>query len=463
MSRKLHIPLAALLLAAAGQATAQTTPPLAPAANSAAAAATAASRFELEGAVIDTRSGNSLGVVNERGDLAALFRAQKAMTFGILRAAGISLDQLSPEVRARIERFQTTNVEAFRAFSQGLDLKDQGRFTEAREQFRRAAELDPGFALAAEQQQAMPDVNLGTGVQTRAVLQAVAGAAVERGKNAYVVDVSRAQAALSAGQQVVVVNAPQEAARAGYSVNEEAGRGRFSSNAVVALAYSFTNVAGQTISLTNPNEWRTGEVVAAGGVLDAVGSVASGFSAQRLGASTTDTGQLAMADGTVAYWGRWASSPGSSASVTVSGTPVRAPVLGAVDYLYADAPRVMPGSGTVVFTPAGGRMADVTGSIAVDFLQRSVNLQNLGFRIDSLVFSNLNGSSTYDAGIASGAFNGRYTSGSCAGCTGFSPTASVYSGNFVGTNANGLVFSTFLLTGGSGTAAGVHLFTRPGP
>jgi len=100
-------------------------------------AAAFAQGFALEGAVIDSRDGKSLGVVSERGELASLFRAQKSMTFGILRSAGISLEQLSPDIRARIERFATTNVEAFRAFSQGLDLKDQGKFAEAREFFRR--------------------------------------------------------------------------------------------------------------------------------------------------------------------------------------------------------------------------------------------------------------------------------------------------------------------------------------
>jgi hypothetical protein len=104
-------------------------------------------------------------------------------------------------VRARIERFATTNVEAFRAFSQGLDLKDQGRFTEARESFRRAAELDPGFGLAAEQQQSRPDVNVSSALQLRAVMAAAAGAAVDRGKTAYVVDLNRALAALQAGQE----------------------------------------------------------------------------------------------------------------------------------------------------------------------------------------------------------------------------------------------------------------------
>ena len=175
--------------------------------------AAAAQSFSLEGAVIDSRSGNSLGVVTESGDLNSLFRAQKAMTFGILRAAGISLEQLSPEIRARIERFQTTNVEAFRAFSQGLDLKDQGKYAEARDFFKRAAELDPGFALAAEQQQSMPDVNVSGGVQMRAVMLAAAGAAVDRGKASFVVDLARAVAAIQAGQTVITVPAPADASQ----------------------------------------------------------------------------------------------------------------------------------------------------------------------------------------------------------------------------------------------------------
>ncbi len=66
-----YTPLALTLLAAAGGASAQ--------------------GFALEGAVVDSRTSRSLGVISERGEINALFRAQKAMTFGILRSAGISL------------------------------------------------------------------------------------------------------------------------------------------------------------------------------------------------------------------------------------------------------------------------------------------------------------------------------------------------------------------------------------
>ena len=435
-----------------------------PALTALACTAAGAQGFALEGAIIDSRSGNSLGVVTERGDLSGLFRAQKAMTFGILRSAGISLEQLSPEVRARIERFQTTNVEAFRAFSQGLDLKDQGKFAEARELFKRAAELDPGFALAAEQQQSMPDLNIGSNVQMRAVMLAAAGAAVDRGKASYVVDLARAVAAIQAGQSVIVVAAPVDQTQPTtnpYTTNPAGSGSQFLANQVAALSYTYANSATLSFSLTNPNEWRADELRLNAGVLESVGSGRSGFIAQRLNAVSAATGSLTLGDGSAAYWGSWLSSPGASATLSVSGQTLAAPALGRVDYVVAEAPRVMPSTGTAVFSPAGGPLGTVTGTVAVNFVNRSVALQNLGFQIGSLAFSGLNGTSQFDATIASGAFNGRYTTGNCTGCAGFTPQSSVYTGNFVGRDANGLVFSTFLLTGSGNTSSGVHLFTRP--
>ncbi len=420
--------------------------------------------FALEGAIIDSRTGQSLGVVTEKGDLNALFRAQKAMTFGILRSAGISLEQLSPEVRARIERFQTTNVEAFRAFSQGLDLKDQGKFAQAREQFKRAAELDPNFALASEQQQSMPDVNLGSGLQVRAVMQAVAGAAVDKGKATFVVDVARAAAAIQAGQTVVTVAAPPtEAAVVNdykFSSNQAGASNRFGANLVVGLAYGYTAAGGAVVNPIAPSEWRSSEYRVSNGVLESVGASGGGFLAQRLNAASANTGNTTLSDGTAAYWGSWLSAPGSSATLTVSGSAIAAPNLGRVDYVLADATRVMPSAGVATYTPSGGLLSNVSGNIGVNFVNRSVTLQNLGFQLGSLNFAGLAGSATYSDTSRSGAFNGNYSAGTCTGCAGFTPGASSFAGNFVGPNAGGLVLSTILLTGNGGTASGVHLFGR---
>jgi len=112
-----------------------------------------------------------------------------------------------------------------------------------------------------------------------------------------------------------------------------------------------------------------------------------------------------------------------------------------------------------VFTPVGGGLSNVTGSIAVNFANRSVSISNLGFDIGALIFSQLNGSTTYSAASASGFFSANYSSGSCAGCVAFTPAASSFTGNFAGSGAQGLVFST-ILQNGAGTVGGVHLFGR---
>jgi hypothetical protein len=423
-----------------------------------------AQTFSLESAVLDSRTSRNLGVTTERGELAALFRAQKALTFGILRASGIALDQLPPDVRSRIERFQTTNLEAFRAFSSGLDLKDQGRFAEAKEAFRRAAELDPGFALAREQQQAMPDTNALNPVQLRAVIAANASAAVDRGKATFAVDLSRAMAAMQAGAQVVAVALPAAdsgtATRLDYRVNESGSGPNFSPNLAVALSYNYTAAGGTPIGIANSNEWAGGKYATSNNALDAVGAVGDSFQARRESAAVTNTGSATLSDGTRAYWGSWASAPGASAGVTISGSFVRAPTLGPVDWLMAEATSRMPTASSVVFTPTGGSLQNVSGTIGVNFTTRAVTLNNLGFDIGALSFSGLQGNATYSDRVASGVFGGNYTAGSCTGCAAFAPLSSAFSGNFAGRDANGLLFSTFLLTG-NGTVSGVQLFQRP--
>ncbi len=437
----------------------------------AATGAVQAQQFSLEGAVVDSRDGNQLGVVSERGELATLFRAQKALTFGILRSAGISLDQLSPEVRARIERLQTTSVEAFRAFAQGLDLKDQGRFTEAREQFRRAAEIDPGFELATQQQQAMPDVNLTSGVQLRAAVAAAASTAVERGRAVYAVDLARAAAALQSGLTVVAIPAGTDTRRAD---GDDALRNRSAQSSatrtptqLVSLAYTLVDGNIRVASVL-PAEWRTAEVaLAANGALQAVGTRAGSLQFRQDGATQAPVQRADLPGGGVAYWGAWLSAPGASATRRQGAVETQNPQLGSrLDWIVADTPVALPGSGSFEFTPRGGSLQDVTGTISVDMLQRRVQLNDLGFRIDTLTFSGLRGNAEFngaaDRPSASALFTGRFEEGArCPACANFSPTASAFAGNFVGRDAGGLVFSTVLSTGNGGTASGVHLFTRP--
>jgi hypothetical protein len=230
---------------------------------------------------------------------------------------------------------------------------------------------------------------------------------------------------------------------------------------VVALAYGIDQNTSTPRNLAGSSEWRGSEVRTSAGQLELIRTTTGGILANRGGASTAPSQQALLPDGTTAYWGRWNSTPGASATVRVSGDDKVAPSLGQVDFVYGDATRTMPTVATGTFTPTGGSLANVSGTIGVDFSSRQVTLQNLGFQANGLAFSGLNGSASYAAGAGAGGFQGNYTSGACSGCTAFNPLASVFNGNFIGRNANGLVFSTILLTGGGGTASGVHLFTRP--
>ncbi|MGH8605860.1 MAG: hypothetical protein ACREX9_00050 [Gammaproteobacteria bacterium] len=103
-----------------------------------------------------TTDAEELGATTERGTLESIFRLQKALVYDILRLAGIDPYKLSPAIKAAIDKPQTTNLEAFVAFSQSLDLLDQGRYTEAQLGFQRAAEIDPQFEMAARFRDSTP-------------------------------------------------------------------------------------------------------------------------------------------------------------------------------------------------------------------------------------------------------------------------------------------------------------------
>lgn len=434
-----------------------------------------AQSYKIEGAVVDSRSAQSLGVVTESGQLANLFRAQKAVTFGILRSAGISLDQLPPDVRARIERFQTENVEAFRAFSEGLDLRDKGRFVEAKAQFRRAAELDPNFALAREQAQAMPDSNVGASVELRALLAAVAGTAVDRAKASVVVDAQRAVAALAAGLQVTAVTVPAAEQRPdAYTVNSAGSSNRFQPNIVAGYAYlqRDASTGNLPVGVAAATEWRADAYLARDGALESLGSRGD-FLALRSGVALApgSSGSAELADGSLAYWGSWATPAAGVTSISSGNKAVG--LVSPFAYVYGTATTQMPTSSSVQFEARAnaGTLGSPSGSITVNFASQQVSVNNLGFSIGDLRYAGLNGSARYavgtGVGTASGSFVGSYASGSCSACgPAFDPAnPGKFAGSFIGRDASGLVYSTVLTTGYPTipTVSGVHLFQAKKP
>ncbi|WP_457652169.1 CsgG/HfaB family protein [Rhodocaloribacter sp.] len=76
-----------------------------------------------------------------------LFAVEKDLVFRLVDAMGLVL---TPEERERIEFVPTRNLQAFLAYSQGLEAEDAGRYAAAAGFFGRAVALDPGFSAAAE-------------------------------------------------------------------------------------------------------------------------------------------------------------------------------------------------------------------------------------------------------------------------------------------------------------------------
>jgi Tetratricopeptide repeat len=436
------------------------------------AASASAERFDLESAIIDSSSARALGGGKKSGEMAGFFSAQKELVYGALSDLGIALDSLPLDVRKNLERFQTTNFAAFKMFSLGLNAQDQGKFAEAKAFFEKAVELDPNFELAGELGVAMPNSNVVSSLQLQAVLAAAAKSATSAGKLQVEVDLSGAIAALQSGQNVVLLKVATPApvnnptAPASFTSNSPGASANYAARKVVGLHYAeqVPGGVGASVGVDSAftNEWTLNQTSSDAAGLQRVGE-SSAFEALRVSASSSLDGSGVLGDGSAYSWGHWA-APGFR---VVSGGAAVAGLGPQLQFMVAEATRAMPTTGSVRFTPAGGFLGNVLGDIRVDFLNRKVQLNNLGFDLSGYTFRNLNSAATdFSSSIASGFFKGNYSSGSCASCPAFAPTSSVFSGNFLGKNASGLMFSTVLATGvnpstGAATAAGLQVFKGP--
>jgi hypothetical protein len=284
--------------------------------------------------------------------------------------------------------------------------------------------------------------------------------ATQTGKDSVAVDVAHAIAAMQSGMTVAVGQAPvatpvQNQANNDSLANPPGAGDKYGSRTAVGISYT-TNVAG--VSVASTTDWSASQVSKSGNQLVSVGDQANFVAQKGNAAYSTDpavTGSATLSDGTLVNWGAWNSSPGASATVTVSGSLANVSQL---NYMMALSTPSMPTTGAVTLNPVGGNFGAASGNIVADFGARQVTLNNLGFTLGGLGFTGLNGQASYGA-KGSGFFSGNYSSGSCPSCAGFSPTGSAFTGNFVGKAAEGLIFSSIMQTG-SGTVSGVHLFSR---
>lgn len=104
--------------------------------------------------------------VNESGSLKDLFTLQKQVVFAFLQENGFNLTQ---EEKEKIAYIPTQNLDAFLAYSKGLQEEDAGDFNQADDFFRRAVQLDPGFNDAGDKLQSSQSLGKSEGSKENVV------------------------------------------------------------------------------------------------------------------------------------------------------------------------------------------------------------------------------------------------------------------------------------------------------
>jgi len=99
--------------------------------------------------ILNVPSSSSAGQVDASAPLASLFDMEKDLVFRTIRdVLGVAL---TPAEEQAIRENRTENVLAFLAYGRGLQLKDQGQYAAAQQEFQQAEALDPSFEAAATQ------------------------------------------------------------------------------------------------------------------------------------------------------------------------------------------------------------------------------------------------------------------------------------------------------------------------
>jgi TolB-like protein len=101
--------------------------------------------IRLDANVVSAATGEVRATGSATDQLSDVFAAEKAVVLDLLGRLGIAL---SPAEQRAITERPTADLQAFLAFSRGLEAEDQGHFEEAAVLYQQAATRDPAFAAA---------------------------------------------------------------------------------------------------------------------------------------------------------------------------------------------------------------------------------------------------------------------------------------------------------------------------
>ena len=105
-------------------------------------------------AVVDVTSAGVATAPNASAQLSHLFDLEKTIALRIFDGLGI---QLTDAERAAIDQRPTQNLQAFLAWSRGLEAEDRGDYGAARDLYQQAQRIDPSFSTAGQSAQQASD------------------------------------------------------------------------------------------------------------------------------------------------------------------------------------------------------------------------------------------------------------------------------------------------------------------
>ena len=123
--------------------------------------------LRLDAALWENEQRNNLDPQSD--GLSRFMALEKRLVFDVLARMGI---EPTPEERQRIERIPTQNLQAFLAYSRGLESEDAGVFGEAATYYRQATIHDPTFQLAQDKAEETEGMALAGGTLNTALTAA---------------------------------------------------------------------------------------------------------------------------------------------------------------------------------------------------------------------------------------------------------------------------------------------------
>ena len=103
-------------------------------------------RLRVDAAIVNTTTSRVAGGAANENRLDQLFEIEKSIVLQLFDSLGVVLTTAE---RNAIEQRPTRSMQAFLAYSQGLQLEDQGRFGEAAARYQEASRIDPAFSQAS--------------------------------------------------------------------------------------------------------------------------------------------------------------------------------------------------------------------------------------------------------------------------------------------------------------------------